>query len=173
MVPYTTIGELCLCQWGDRFEKGIQAKEPFCVRSQAKKNLEAGESHVHIIYPLHAPGERDRGGTPPTPDHTAVNEEGLFNEIRCVQHGIAVQRKVGKTSIFQGDCTNTHPFPGDIPAVSQDKYAPGKSSGNTLSQVILTRRELNQGYGGSSLVARRSYAWEGYRVCGTPAAMHG
>ena len=128
------------------------------MRSRAKKNLEARRSHVYIIHPLQAPGERDRGENPKPPDHTTIDEEGLFHEIRCVNHCIAVQGKVGKTPIFQGDCANTHPFPGDIPAVGRDKYAPGKSSGNTLSQVILTRRELNQGYGGSSFLAGRSYA---------------
>jgi hypothetical protein len=128
------------------------------MRSRAKKNLEARRSHVYIIHPLQAPGERDRGENPKPPDHTTIDEEGLFHEIRCVNHCIAVQGKVGETPIFQGDCANTHPFPGDIPPVGRDKYAPGKSSGNTLSQVILTRRELNQGYGGSSFLAGRSYA---------------
>jgi hypothetical protein len=95
----------------------MYAKEPFCVRTQAKKTLEAGRSHVQIICPFHAPGERGRGVTTPPPDHPAVEKEGLFDEIRGVHDGSAVQGKVGVPPIFQGDCTDAHPFPSDIPAV--------------------------------------------------------
>jgi hypothetical protein len=135
---------------GDRFEDGIHAKEPFGVRTQAKKTLEAGRSHVPLIHSFHAPGECHGGCSPPPPDHPAVDKEGLFDEIRCVHDGIAVQGKVGEPPIFQDDCPNTHPFAGDIPATGQDQYAPGKSPGDTLSPVILTRREFNQRYAGSS-----------------------
>jgi len=82
-------------------------------------------------------------------------------------HCSAVQGKVGEPPIFQCDCANTHPFPGDIPAVGKDKNTPGKSLGNTLSMILLTWRELNKGYVGSSLLARRSYTSSGIESVGT------